>query len=279
MLERIPKRKSPQPFSVDVFPDHLGLGTLASVPVPNGTGGLVAEYLQEEEIVYHVTLTPDECVIIEYLDGQEVARTIAKELEKGFVQHMLCLKPYRSHRLERLHDRITRGRNIYLKFADQPELVFFPAGYGFTIRQPVVEGNKAKWNLLKKQLSASTSSLPVSSLCEHKGVVLRLLESSEVDVQQVIVGELVATLTQLADAADFLWASGIVPSEKEHRLEIADSSITLPGRMLINLGDRSRGFLTFSVCVYKENGDIPEGVAGQFAKASERFLEGLNQQV
>jgi hypothetical protein len=183
--------------------------------------------------------------------------------------------PNKSKRLERLFNKLADNRNIFVRFAQQPPYLFYPAGYIVCLRQPIANNNKSIFSKTEKALMDSNGIF--TKLDKRNGIIIKLLEIGDVTVEQVIVADFSTTLLHLARSVDMLWGSGIVPEEKEYRLTVMDNSERPAGNISIYLGDISRGFLTFSVIV-TEGADLDlEQVQSTFRESSFQFLESLKK--
>jgi len=258
------------PTTREDLPQHLGLGTLDPGSVSTTTGKTTANYVLGDEIVYQITMGKKTCGIVEFLDGQELGRSKGVTLKDAFLHHMMSLPPYENRRFERIYHQITDKRNISARFATQPQAIFYPAGYIFVLRQPIVASNQAKWNKLKARLERKRDAAPVQVEGEYKAVIFRLLQSGKVKTEKIIVADFSTTLVNLVAATDMLCKSGIVPRDKEYRLSVMDTLESLPGSMPIYLGDPEGDTVTFSVFV-------TEGLKVNMKQAAEHFLDSSKQ--
>jgi hypothetical protein len=216
-------------------------------------GNTTAHYLLGSEVVYQVTLSQSRCTIQEFLDGQELGKTVQATLKAAFTHHLMSLPPYENRRFERLYHQITDNRNVHIEFAEEPEAIFFPAGYIFVLRQPIVASNRAKWKALKARLGREGDSAPLQFDGEHKGVIFRLDKSGRVKTERVMLADCTATLLNIAAAADWWWQSGTVPPEREYRLMVLDASKSLPGQLRLYLGQPPQSASVF--CVFAEDAE------------------------
>jgi len=156
-----------KPSSDQELPAYLGLGTLDPASVSTKAGKTKADYRLDGDLIYQVTLGQSQCVIQEFLDGEELGRSTQANLKDAFTHNLMSLPPYENRRFERLYHRICDNRNIHLEFADQPETIFFPAGYIFVLRLPIVVSNQAKWESLKTKFKQAGDSTPLQFDAEH----------------------------------------------------------------------------------------------------------------
>jgi hypothetical protein len=252
------------------FPATLGLGTLDPTSISVKAGNTTARYLLGSEVVYHVTLSQSQCAIQEFLDGQELGKTVQATLKAAFTHHLMSLPPYENRRFERLYHQITDNRNVHIEFAEDPEAIFFPAGYIFVLRQPIVASNRAKWKTLQAGLEREGDSAPLQFDGEHAGIIFRLEASGRVKTEQVMLADCTATLVNVVAAADWWWQSGIVPPEQEYRLMVLDASKALPGELRLYQGEPGRSAPVF--CVF-----VTEDVKASLKEATRLFRESSQQ--
>lgn len=265
------KKASKEPQEL---PPYLGLGVLDAGSVSTKAGKTTAAYMLGDEVVYRVMMSEKCSEVTEYFDREELGRSREATLRNAFLQYMMSFPPYENPRFERLYRQITEDRNIYLQFASEPQAIYFPAGYIFSLKQPIVSSNRAKWNALKKKLAREKDDGVVQLEGEKKSVILRLLDSGKVTVEDVDIGECSAILLNLAAATDLFWQSGVVPDEKEYRLIATDCYANLPGNMRFYLGEPARGFVTFSILGIDDIDafDGMDNVIDLFADQSRQFL-------
>lgn len=263
--------------STDTLPDYLGLGILAGNSIAIIRDKVYADYIWENEILYHVTVGKSTFQIVEFFGGKQIATTSGNEsLQKTFFSHLISQPPYQSKLFERLFHKLADNRNINVRFPRQPRYLYYPAGYIFALRQPIVNNNKSTLIKIEQNLvSSQDSGIKLES--KRSGVIMKLLKNGKVLVEQIEVADFGCTLFHLAQSVDILWESGVVPNEKEYRLTVMDSSETPAGNISVYLGDISRGFLTYSVIVTEgAELDMTE-VQNTFGNSSIQFLESLKK--
>ena len=257
------------------LPATLGLGTLDPASVAVKGGKTTAHYLLGGQVVYQVTLSKSQCALQEFLDGQELGKTVQATLKAAFTQHLMSLPPYESRRFERLYHQITDNRNVHIEFAEESEAIFFPAGYIFVLRQPIVASNRARWKALKARLKREGDSAPLQFDGEHSGIIFRLNASGRVKTEQVMLADCTATLVNVAAAADWWWQSGIVPPEQEYRLMVLDASKALPGELRLYRGEPGRSAPVFCVLVTDNVKASLKEAARLFHESSQQALASL----
>ncbi len=241
------KTENPKVISKDSLPWHLGLGLLDKKSVVFSKGTLTANYTFDNEILYKVSIDNTRSHITEFLDGQPKAYTSGEEkFEIIFFKHLQSELPYKSQLFERLYHKLTDGRNINVIFATQPRFLYFPSGYLFSLRQPIISANQSIFSAIEQKLAESTNE-NLNPITKRDGAILKLLKNGTVSTEQVMIVDFSSTLFHLAESVDYLWASGIVPKQIEYRLNVLDSSMTPPGNITVYLGDYDRGFITYSI--------------------------------
>ncbi len=263
---------------VDTLPDYLGLGVLATNSIVNSKGQVSAYYMWDSEILYKITVGKSTYQIDEFFNGKQIATTSGDEsLQKTFFNHLVSQPPYQSKQFERLFHKLADDRNVNVRFASQPRYLYYPAGYIFALRQPIVSSNKSILSTIEKNL-ASLHDDSINLESQREGVIVKLSKNGKVVVEQVKVVDFSCTLFHLVQSVSMLWKSGIVPKQMEYRLNVMDSSETTAGNITIYLGDISRNFLTFSVIVTEgANLDMVE-VQKNFIDSSIQLLKSLEEQ-
>ena len=100
--------------TLEEFPATLGLGTLDPASVSVKRGKTTANYLLGGQAVYQITLGKSRCTIIEFLDGQELGKTVQATLKAAFMQHLMSLPPYENRRFERLYHQIADSFSVFV---------------------------------------------------------------------------------------------------------------------------------------------------------------------
>ena len=259
---------------LEELPDYLGHGILDSDSVERSRDKVSAVYKFENEVVYQVSISEKDFQIVELLDGLVIATTIERvSFRETFFHHLASQPPYQSKRFERLYHRLAENRNIIVRFAPEPRFLYYPAGYLFSLRQPIVYSNKSIVERFAESLidGSEHSNLKLDSI--RKGVILRLQQNGEVTVEQIQIADFGSTLHRLASSVDLVWQSGMVPKEKEYPLMVLDSSLNAAGNISIYLGDISHGFVTFSVIVTEGTDLDLEQVQNNFQDSSLQLLK------
>ncbi len=260
------------------LPEYLGLGLLNPHSVKIEPHRMTANYALEGDLLYGVTLSDKHFQIDEFLDGELLdSTTQPSSLQDTFFRHLLKQLPYNNRRYERLYHRLRDGRNVTVRFAAEPHFFYFPAGFLFTLRQPVVSANQAAFDQVAASADGGPDQTGLKLDAVRKGVMLRLLENGEVTVEPVRVADFSAALHRVTEAVDRLWQSGLVPPEKEYGLAVLDSSLNTAGNVTIFLGDVARGIAAYAVVVTEGTKWTMEKLQNDFGAGACQMLENLKK--
>jgi len=246
------------------LPEYLGLGVLNSKSLERTHGSVSADYEFENEVIYKVSVGDKDFQIVELLDGLAIATTSEHvSLQETFFHHLVSQLPYQSKRFERLFHRLSDNRNIIVRFAQQPQFFYYPAGYLFSLRQPIVNSNKSAFDHFEGRFVDGYDSSGLKFEFVRDGLVLQYLE----------IVDFSCTLNCLASSVDLIWQSGMVPKEKEYQLMVLDNSLSAAGNISIYLGDISRDIVTYSVIVTESTGLDLEQTRNNFRASSLQLLK------
>jgi len=261
------------------LPDYLGLGVLDVSSVERSRDKVIAVYKFENEVVYQVSISNKDFQIVELLDGQPIATTAEQgSFRETFFHHLISQPPSQSKRFERLHHRLADHRNIVVRFALEPRYLYYPAGYLFSLRQPIGYGNKSIVDRFAAPSVGHSDQVGFKFDSVREGIILRLLQNGEVAVEQTQMADFSTTLHRLVDSVDAVWQAGMVPKEKEYQLMVLDSSLNAAGNISIYLGEISRGSATFSAIVTEGvDLDLEQGQKN-FRDSSLQLLENFKKQ-
>ncbi len=260
------------------LPEYLGLGLLDPHSVKIAPHRMTANYTIEGDLLYHVTLKDKHFQVDEFLDRELLDTTTQPtSLQDTFFRHLLKQLPYNNRRYERLYHRLQDGRNVTVRFAAEPRFFYFPAGDLFTLRLPIAGGNQAILDQVARSADGGPDRTTLRLDEVRKGAVLRLLENGKVTVELVRMADFSAALHRVAEAADRLWQSGIIPPEKEYGLAVLDSSLNTPENPAIYLGDVTRGVLAYSAVVTEGTKWTMERLQNDFGAGACQMLENLKK--
>ncbi len=233
------------------IPGYLGFGMLDPHSVRCEDDKVLFEYWVGKDLVYEIILREDSCMIVEHFEGENAGMSQYKTLEEAFTYHLISIPLHKNKRFISLCKRITKNRNIYVQLTGEGgrQSVYYPAGYLFVLRQPIATCNQAAWDALKEKIKNEDQDFPLQLSGESNGVMLRLLKSGKVDVENIIVGDCGAMLLDLEDAVNLIWESGVVPDEKEYRLSVMEISQSVANGIQICPGAPGSKISAFSVCI------------------------------
>jgi hypothetical protein len=259
----------------NALPSYLGLATLdpSSKHVANGT--VKAKYKSGTETVYDVAVSAQRSEIVEYFEGKELSRSIGQELSQAFFYHMMGLPMDDHPRLQELFTSITTGRNIYVSFSPRHNFVMYPAGFGFGLRLPVTSSNRATWEAFSGWLEDCGDAAPLKPETTQEGHILKLSAEGDVLVESVTISDYSTLLINLRDAVDLIMESGLVLSEKEHRLTVLPIQELAASQLSVHPGDEDRGFVTFSVLPLTREKLAEHGLVKLFREVSLQLLSNL----
>ena len=273
-----PQARKPTAQLSETLPEYLGLGLLDPHSVRTAPHRMTADYTIEGDLLYRVSLKDKHFQIEEFVDGELLDATAQPtSLQDAFFRHLLKHLPYNSRRYERLYHRLQDGRNVLVQFAAEPRYFYYPAGYLFTLRQPIVGANQAAFDQVSPSADGGPDQTGLRLDAVRNGVVLRLLENGEVTVEPVRVADFSAAVHRVTEAVDRLWQSGLVPPEKEYGLAVLDSSLITPGTVTIYLGDVARGIAAYAVVVTEGTKWTMEKLQNDFGAGACQMLENLKK--
>jgi hypothetical protein len=257
------------------LPPYLGLGVLDIASILEAEGKVTANYLYGSEVLYQVILQDGGCRIIEYLNQKELGQTLGATLRDAFLRQVMAFPPYRHRRFETLYHQLVDQRNIDVRFARQTLSACYPAGYLFALRQPIVAGNRAAWEALKDRLTQQGNPGLLQYKGEHQAVIFRLDASKYVRTEEIVLAVYTTELRNVVAATNLCYEAGIVPVEKEYRLQVYDMSEAMPGSLPVYLGAKGSDVLTYAVFDREGVGVTMEQATEQFKSTSKQLLVSL----
>jgi hypothetical protein len=155
------------------------------------------------------------------------------------------------------------------------KFVMYPAGFGFGLRLPVTSSNRATWEAFSGWLEDCGDAAPLKPETTQEGHILKLSAEGNVLVESVTIADCSTLLINLKDAVDLIMESGLILSEKEHRLTILPIQELAAGRLTVYPGDEDRGFVTFSVLPLTQAKLAEHGLEGLLREGSLQLLSNL----
>lgn len=260
---------------VEDLPAYLGFGKLDADSVMDYWTGCAADYVEGNDLAYHVELRQDKCELTEYVDGTLYSETIGKDLQHAWQLHCMGTRLSEHPRFQRLSQRITGPqRNIYLRYPNaerQFHAAYFPAGFLFSLQLPLSKTNYDVWRPIAREQYRGKNS-PAHFEGVQRGLLLKRSREGTVTEQDIMIAEHTATLLNLSEAADLFYRSGVILPEKEFRLAIFEVTDTFQSSIPVYPGVPARGFVTFSV-IGLEKVDLPrEKIARIFDALSAKLI-------
>ena len=260
---------------IEALPPYLGLGILDRSSIYKTDGVIKAKYKSGRETIYDVYVGAQRSEIVEYFEGKELSRSFGQGLGQAFFYHMMGLPMDDHPRLQQLFTEITTGRNINVICSPKRNFVMYPAGFGFGLRLPVTSSNRATWEAFSGWLEDCGEAAPLRPETKHEGHILKLSAEGNVLVESVTIADCSTLLINLKRSVDLIMESGLILSEKEHRLTVLPIQELAAGRLTVYPGDESRGFLTFSVLPLTQAKLAEHGLVELFREVSLQLLSNL----
>ncbi|MCR4393696.1 MAG: hypothetical protein NUV31_04910, partial [Dehalococcoidales bacterium] len=152
---------------------------------------------------------------------------------------------------------------------------FFPAGFIFDLRQPILESNRRVWSKIEEFMARTKQELPFKFCYQSPGAVYCHPENGNFIRTDVTLVHLTSPMFSLFFSVYFLKYVGLIPEEKEYRMDI---NVDLFWNSL-NLypGDLRRGIRCFATFEFgKGPGQIDEEKADkEFSKLYKGYLRSL----
>ena len=156
-------------------------------------------------------------------------------------------EPLHHPRFVQLATCFARAGNIFFVYPQRTGgCLFFPSGYIFLLRQPVVESNYSAWQKLKNGLNHDETKFRFKLHAEILGAAFRVMIDGTIQKKSVVIAQLGCLPHNLARAVEYCQRIGILSEEREFRMTICDVS-QIPHSLNCYEGDRAKGVLSFSL--------------------------------
>jgi hypothetical protein len=185
------------------FPPYLGVGLLDQATLRLESGLSVAEYRQDDDLVYRVTGTYDpkngaegssacgvanaEWTIEEFWNDEVWRHTSGyRTLPQTFFHHIASQLPTENHRFRELFKRLTLEFEVAFRVRGPTTHVMFPAGYVYVVRLPITEANLEGCNRFIESVAAEPDTgIPAPSVSDPGSIaVIRLNAAGDVEVER-----------------------------------------------------------------------------------------------
>lgn len=255
------------------LPETLGFGKLDIHSVRTRKRVLHASYFANEDEVYQVKIG-DKCSLKEFYQGRLVAWTDHQGIEDCFLHHMMAVQPYHHPRFKALLERITSAPNIFMVYETADRMACYPGGSAFLLHQPIVPENREVRDELQLYIRHKGALSPVRHLAPSRGHIFRCTAEGIVDIEELEIQNYGAQLIDLSAAIELLWGNGLVPAQKEYRMEVAEIPVSLKGDCILHATAPSSLYRTYAV-IREEEGEPTdlEKTADVISALSMRYIK------
>jgi hypothetical protein len=209
---------------------------------------------REGEPVYQINMTGASCRIEEIFEKQTISQSRGKTLEKAFGTLMMNFAG--NPRFRELAGKNKTGKKVLIHDPgeEDPKTIFYPAGFIFFLRFPVI-GRKRVDKIM--ELKASPWPYPKFESLE-KGTILVLNEDNELSQRTIPVAEFSCTLWELEESVERIFSEGLVQEKGTGAvwLQVLTVADQVPGAFGINYCFEGDRILFFSLLLKRER-DIP----------------------
>ncbi len=155
-----------------------------------------------------------------------------------------------------------------LHFIFSPQYIFFPAGFIFTIRFPIMEQNRPAWVSLRDKLTSGSGLRRFER--EGARAILRMPTRGVVTTEHVTIVDCSAMI-HLFDTLEVLSSKGMNRCEEEYRPVVMNA--TEQGYIRLHPLRDDRGFLAYSVLPL----DLPNVSLGQAIQKFQQAAQSLRK--
>jgi hypothetical protein len=209
---------------------------------------------REGDPVYQINMTGASWRIEEIFEKQAISQSRGKTLEKAFGTLMMNFAG--NPRFRELAGKIKTGKKVLIHDPgeEDPKTIFYPAGFIFFLRFPVI--GRKRVDKIKKFKGSPWPCPKFESL--EQGTILVLNEDNELFQRTVPVAEFSCTLWELEESVRRIFSERLI-SDKESGdvwLQVLMGADQVPGAFGINYCFEGDRILFFSLLLKRE-GDIP----------------------
>lgn len=223
------------------LPDYLGFGILDRASIHQKEGKTHTRYMSGTDTVYQVTISPEEGELAEFYRGREIGRRVESSLTQAFFLHLAESNIEENPRFAAMVAHIRRDLGLHFLF--EPQYVFFPAGFIFTIRFPMMDSNRQPWMSLRGRITPD--SMPLKLDKEYPVAILRMSTVGEVTTEHVTAVDCSALMINLVEALDLLLSSGVTLPQEEYRPVVMNA--TEQGQIRLHPLSGDLGLIAYSV--------------------------------
>ena len=269
--------KDPNGGKNHVLPSRIGFGVLDAsrtrveyLEDKSGEPILNAFYVTSKgELVYEIRLGKKSCRVEEFYEGREVGTAIGPTLERAFIQNFVCFGD--NPRFRKMIDRITKDRNIELVRPGRNGFrsVYFPEGVIFVMRLPVLP--RGRITEMEPKLRDISAHVCIDGV--HEGNVIIAGQGRLTHYFAGFV-EFIATLRDVEETVDLIFARGLVPQYPQMGLYILDPADAALGSFPVYLGQEGTRIEAYAHLL-KRPGDISVIQAEEFIMSDINRMKGM----
>jgi len=246
--------------SIYKLPEYLGLGILNHSSIVRTEKGISATYTLGLDVVYSLEWTQAGCKLEEFYQGGTIASAFHENLNMAFFYILKHpeMKFYLYPRFLQLINYVNGAGNIFFAYPDMKRAnLFYPAGFIFSLRQPIVECNHDAWMRFQNDMERNDAIFPLQIDAQHSGAIFRLMNDGTVIREDTTIIYMGCLLRDFHESVELCQQSGLIPTEKEYRMIITDA----PNKshpLCMYAGDPSRSIQAFAVFEFgMKAGQIP----------------------
>jgi hypothetical protein len=205
------------------------------------------------DLVYKIEMESESCLIKEFFLGRSIAWAKGETLEKAFSSLMMAFKG--NPRFSELVQRMKNGKKVYIQDPGEggTETLFFPAGFIFILRFPVI--GQERLDRIEELNVNPIPPLGFDSL--NPGRILILNEENELFHHSVPMAQFTCTLWDLEESVERVFAEGLIPENESEAicLQVLNVAEEVPGSLSIYHWFEGERIFFFSFLLERE-GDI-----------------------
>ena len=249
--------------SIYELPEYLGLGILNHNSIVRTEKGVSATYTLGLDVVYAVEWTQTGCKLEEFYQGDTIASAYGENLNLAFFNLLKASNPIEHPRFIQLYNSVNSAGNIYFIYPNMKiAFLYYPAGFIFSLRQPIVDCNYDAWVRLQNDVKRNDPVFPLK-IDTRLGAIFRLMKDGTVSKEDTTIIQLGCSLRDLAKSVEFCQQNGLIPSEKEYRMTIHSGGST-PHSLKLFTGDLQRSIQAFALFEFgTQSGQISADRADQ----------------
>jgi hypothetical protein len=205
------------------------------------------------DLVYKVEMGNESCLIEEFFQGRSIAQAAGQTLKEAFSNLFMTFKG--NPRFQALVERMKNGKKVHIQDPSGGgiETIFFPAGFIFVLRFPVIGQERL-------DRIEGLNAIPLHSLRLHsinQGKILILNEEGKLLHRSVPMAQITCTLWDLEESVERIFAEGLIPENESGAICLQALSVDeeVPGSFSIYHWFEGERIFFFSFLLERE-GDI-----------------------